>query len=69
MRDMKNHADALLDDILNHPNLTEPQISQMSASQKEDLRRRVEIADDVSMICMLGSAIHCVELKQHLMFL
>ena len=48
MRDMKDHADALLDNILNHPNLTEPQINQMPADQKKDLRRRVKIADDVS---------------------
>ena len=65
---MKNHpdhdadhdADALLDDILNHPNLTEPQISQMPTSQKGDLRRKVKIANDVSMICMLCLAIPCV---------
>ncbi|KAL3133563.1 hypothetical protein ABBQ38_007411 [Trebouxia sp. C0009 RCD-2024] len=47
MRVMKNHADTLLDNILNHPNLTEPQITQMPLSQKEDLRRRVKVADDV----------------------
>lgn len=49
MRVMKNHADTLLDNILNHPNLTEPQITQMPLSQKEDLRRRVKVADDVSL--------------------
>ena len=48
MRDMKDYADLLLDNILNHPNLTEPQINQMPAFQKDDLRRRVKIADDVS---------------------
>ena len=48
MREMKEHADKLLDNILNHPNLTEPQINQMPAFQKDDLRRRVKIADDVS---------------------
>ena len=48
MRDLKNHADTLLDNILNHPNLTEPQINRMPAHQKEDLRRRVKSADDVS---------------------
>ena len=66
MRDMKNHADALLDNILNHPNLTEPQINQMPLSQKEDLRRRVKIADDVSSICLLGLPIHCVETQSTL---
>lgn len=59
MRDMKNHADVLLDNILNHPNLTEPQINQMPLSQKEDLRRRVKIADDVNLICLLRLPIHC----------
>ena len=63
MRDMKNHADALLDNILNHPNLTEPKINQMPISQKEDLRRRVKIADDVSLICLLCLAIHCVNFE------
>ncbi len=48
MRCLKQHADGLLDSILNHPNLTEPQIYQMDAAQKEELRRRVQIADDVS---------------------
>lgn len=48
MRHLKQHADGLLDSILNHPNLTEPQIHQMDAAQKEELRRRVQIADDVS---------------------
>ena len=61
MRDMKNHADALLDNILNHPNLTEPQINQMPFSQKEDLRRRVKIADDVSTKCLLCLVTHCVQ--------
>ena len=49
MRDLKNHADALLDNILNHPNLTEPNVKQMPHSQREDLRRRVQTADDVSL--------------------
>lgn len=52
MRDMKKHADTLLDNILNHPNLTEPQINQMPDAQKEDLRRRVKIADDVGLTCL-----------------
>ncbi|DBA91905.1 hypothetical protein WJX79_009655 [Trebouxia sp. C0005] len=47
MRHLKQHAEGLLDSILNHPNLTEPQIYQMDAAQKEELRRRVQIADDV----------------------
>ncbi|DBA74201.1 hypothetical protein WJX77_009631 [Trebouxia sp. C0004] len=47
MRHLKQHADGLLDSILNHPNLTEPQIYQMDAAQKEELGRRVQIADDV----------------------
>ena len=50
MRNLKQHADGLLDSILTHPNLTEPQIYQMDAAQKEELRRRVQIADDVSHI-------------------
>ena len=50
MRTLKEHADTLLDSILNHPNLTEPQVNQMSSSQKEDLRRRVKAADDVSHV-------------------
>ena len=54
MRDMKDHADALLKNILNHPNLTEPQINQMPADQKNDLRHRVKIADDVS--CAPGTS-------------
>ena len=49
MRDLKQHADGLLDSILNHPNLTEPQIYHMDAAQKDELRRRVQIADDVSV--------------------
>lgn len=63
MRVLKNHADTLLDNILNHPNLTEPQINQMPSSQKEDLRRRVKVADDVSLTpsppCLL---LHCPQL-------
>ena len=50
MRHLKQHADGLLDSIVNHPNLTEPQIYQMDAAQKDELRRRVQIADDVSQI-------------------
>ncbi len=49
MRHLKQHADGLLDSILNHPNLTEPQIYHMDAAQKDELRRRVQIADDVSV--------------------
>lgn len=63
MQDMKNHADTLLDNILNHPNLTEPQINQMPDSQKDDLRRRVKIADDVSLTCLCPSRCaphHCI---------
>jgi hypothetical protein len=48
MRLLKQHADDLLDSILNHPNLTEPQIHQMDTRQKEELRLRVKAADDVS---------------------
>ena len=48
MRNLKEHADSLLDSILNHPNLTEPQINQLSDDQKAELRRRVKTADDVS---------------------
>ncbi len=48
MRLMKQHADDMLDSILNHPNLTEPQISQMDTKQKEELRLRVKAADDVT---------------------
>ena len=48
MRLLKQHADDLLDSILNHPNLTAPQINQMDTKQKEELRLRVKAADDVS---------------------
>jgi len=50
MRHLKQHADGLLDTILNHPNMTEPQIHQMDAAQKEELQCRVQIADGVSHI-------------------
>ena len=48
MRLLKQHADDLLDSILNHPNMTEPQINQMDTRQKEELCLRVKAADDVS---------------------
>lgn len=48
MRLLKRHADDLLDSILNHPNLTEPQINQMDTKQKEELRLRVKAADNVN---------------------
>ena len=47
MRNLKQHADNLLDSILNHPNLTESQIYRMDSAQKEELRLRVKTADDV----------------------
>ena len=70
MRHLKQHADGLLDSILNHPNLTEPQIYQMDAAQKEELRRRVQIADDVSLVysifCMQLFVCSTYCLKHHL---
>ena len=51
MRTLKLHADNLLDTILNHPNMTESQIFQLSPHEKEDLRSRVKAADDVSQAC------------------
>ena len=58
MRNLKEHADTLLDSILNHPNLTESQIYQMDNTQKEELRARVKAADDVSYSCTCWLHMH-----------
>lgn len=60
MRNLKEHADTLLDSILNHPNLTESQIYQMDNTQKEELRARVKAADDVSYSCSSHAGYTCM---------